>query len=118
MKQDGAIRNCESCGKPMIGTHFKQKWHAQCKLALPGYGAGYNDGRRSKSSGITKSQRQQIAREVVEESKAKIERDIAEKKSRMALIERDIELAECHQRMLNAGFELPEFRFDVPGGKE
>ena len=114
------MKQCESCGKPITGEQWHlKKWHTECKVALPGYAAGYNDGRKSKSSGLTVLQRQNIAREVIEKSKAEVQRDIAEKESRMALINRDIEQAECHQRMLDAGFELPAFRFDViPGGEK
>ena len=119
----------------MLRNRAKQKWHAACRMASPGYMAGYDAGRRSiltphgrarvpqddppvqpvkvryRVSSLTKSQRQQIAREVFEEAKAKLEREMAEKKARLDLIQREKAAADCHNRMLKAGFELPPFRF-------
>ena len=62
-------------------------------------------------SSLTNSQRQQIAREVLGKAKAKLERELAEKKVRLEFLEREKAAADCHARMLKAGFELPEFRF-------
>ena len=125
-------RNCASCGKPMEGEHHLQKWHVSCKRALPGYFSGYNDGRRSmtpkepkersserrrelpirpKLASISALQRQQIEREVLGKAKAEIERELAETKVRLDLIQREKAAADCHNRMLKAGFELPPFRF-------
>ena len=126
-------RNCESCGKPMLRNRYKQKWHTACRMELPGYMAGYDAGRRSiltpqgrarvpqddppvqpvkvRYRSLTKSQRQQIAREVLKEDKAELERELAEKKVRLEFLEREKALADCHARMLKAGFKLPEFRF-------
>ena len=120
-------RNCASCGKQMELEHHLAKWHFSCKLVLPGYQAGYSDGRRSVEprkapqpkkwpklasiSALTNSQRQQIAREVLGKAKAKLERELAEKKVRLEFLEREKAAADCHARMLKAGFELPEFRF-------
>ena len=120
----------------MENVHHMQKWHSACKRILPGYMRGYQDGRRSVKppktpppkewpklppmerpklaasiSSLTNSQRQQIAREVLGKAKAKLEREMAEKKARLDLIQREKAAADCHNRMLKAGFELPAFRF-------
>ena len=132
-------RNCASCGKPMPLEHHLSKWHFSCKMALPGYKAGYSDGRRSMEppkrqrpralpglavamrpaatvphslvSDLNDSQRREIARKVIEKDKAELERELAEKKVRLEFLEREKAAADCHARMLKAGFELPEFRF-------
>ena len=112
-------RNCDICGKPMEKAYPMQKWHTACKRSMPGYLNGYKDGERTSKkrselnqiSALTDSQRQQIAREVFEEAKAKLEREMAEKKARLDLIQREKAAADCHNRMLKAGFELPPFRF-------
>ena len=126
-------RNCASCGKPMPLEHHLSKWHFSCKKVLPGYQAGYSDGRRSVTPkaplpkewpklppmerpkppqySLTNSQRQQIVREVLEKDKAKLERELAKKKVQLEFLEREKAAADCHARMLKAGFELPEFRF-------
>ena len=123
-------RKCEACGEPMPKEHHLAKYHRACKEAMPGYNLGYKDGVRAGKRAarpappkpaprvrsivqhLTQAQREQVAREVLEEKMAELERDIADKRATIALVESEKERAERHKRMLEAGWDLPAFETD------
>ena len=126
-----AERLCKACGKPMPRAHHMANYHYACKVAMPGYKIGYQDGLRAGRKSVaraarpepaprvrsivhalTPAQREQIAREVLLEKKAELERDIADKRAQMALLEGEKERAERHKRMLEDGWDLPPFEVD------